>query len=330
MGHLVRCVALAEELASRGWEVLFLGDLGGIAFAERQLSSRGLPWRAAPAGPRGHLDAVRSEGLDAVVLDSYTLPEPVSAALVEADVPVLAFADGPLRGQRAQLYLDQNIGAEDDEVPLPPGARRLAGTRYALLRDAVREARPPRPWRARPGTPSVVVSFGGTDAFGLTAAAVRALLGSGEAFRAVVVTVDPDVRDWLAGLAVPPGSEVTAREPFDEFPRVLARADLVVGAAGTSSWEYCCLGVPAAVAAVVDNQRQAYHRLVAQGAVLPLGTLSEVRADEPAFAGALAAALADPAGRARVAAVAHGLVDGDGRVRVVDALAELAGLPVRA
>lgn len=322
VGHLVRCVALAEEVVARGHEALFLADLGGVDFAERQLAVRGLPRVDPPADAGQALAAVERHRLDAVVLDSYVLDPALSAALVERDVPVLAVVDGLLRGLTAQLYLDQNIGAEHDVVDLPAGAHRLAGTTYALLRDAVRALRPPAPWQPTGRPPRVVVAFGGTDALGVTAAAVGALVATGQPFRATVVSPDPRVRASVAARATP-SQRLDAVAPLEDFPRLLAGADLVVGASGSSAWEYSCLGAPAAVVAVVDNQLEAYERLVGLGAVLGIGTLQELRHGAPSAQEALRVALGDEAARARVAAAAYCLVDGDGRARVVTALEEL-------
>lgn len=325
VGHLVRCVALAEELLSRGVEVQFIGDTGGLPFVERQLRSRGLASLAAPESAQGHVDLARDNQLDVVVVDSYTLPPQVTSALMAAGFPVVAIVDGGLRGQSAHLFVDQNIGAEDDVVDLPAGSLRLAGTAFALLRDAVRELRPHMPWAPRRTLTTVVVAFGGTDTAGITEGTVRALAAADETFAGHVVTADDAVRARLSQLRLPPGSSLTTTPPFDEFPRVLAGADLVLGAAGTSAWEYCCLGVPAAVAAVVDNQVQTYQRLVAGGTALPLGDLTQrgqVGVDEDA----VTSAVHDVARRQRAAESAHRLVDGNGRVRVADALLSLAGL----
>ena len=48
VGHLVRCVALAEELCARGVEVILLGEVSGSPWAAEQLQARGLPLVAAP------------------------------------------------------------------------------------------------------------------------------------------------------------------------------------------------------------------------------------------------------------------------------------------
>jgi hypothetical protein len=40
VGHLIRCVALAEELAERSHDVVFLSDPGDSSWAAAQLDSR--------------------------------------------------------------------------------------------------------------------------------------------------------------------------------------------------------------------------------------------------------------------------------------------------
>ncbi|MDQ3484196.1 MAG: spore coat protein [Actinomycetota bacterium] len=325
VGHLVRCVGLAEEMRARGWEVVFLADVGGLSFAERLLGTRGLRVVPPPRETADYLETVERESLDAVVLDSYTLPAEVSHALVAQDVAVLALVDGPLLGQRAHLYVDQNAGAEHICVDLPSGTRRLAGTRYAILRDDVRARRPDGPWRppsAVHAPMDVVVAFGGTDAFGVTGQAVHALSASRLPLRVTVVAPDEHVRGEVVAMSTD-HVNITARAPFDEYPGLLASADLVVGAAGTSVWEYCCLGRAAAVTAVADNQEDTYAHLVSLGAVVGLGHLKDVSTDPAGWGARLRTSIENRAVLSAVAAQAFALVDGRGRVRVVDGLATL-------
>ncbi|WP_205315429.1 hypothetical protein, partial [Nonomuraea lactucae] len=158
VGHLVRCVALAEELTGRGVEVCFMGDLAGSAWARAQLLERSLPLVPAPERPERLAGLVRDLRLDAVVLDSYELPPGTGAAVRTAGAAVLAIVDGDPLGQEADLYLDQNLGAE--LRPFPLLARRLAGASYVLLRDSVRRLH--RTAGGRRPVPRVLCFFGGT------------------------------------------------------------------------------------------------------------------------------------------------------------------------
>ncbi|WP_211267055.1 PseG/SpsG family protein [Nonomuraea candida] len=307
VGHLVRCVALAEELCGRGVEVVFLGEVRGSPWARDQLRERGLGLIPAPRGP-GELAALaRRLRLDAVVLDSYHLPRETGAALRTAGLPVLAIVDGDPLGQEADLYLDQNLGAEHRPFPAPAGGRRLAGARYVLLRDSVR-----RRTRGRDGrggeAPRVLCFFGGTDSAGVAPAWARALRDTGLPFHGTVVSPAP----------FEAGGPITVIPPTDRLPELMAAADLVVTAAGSSIWELLYLGVPTALTWVADNQLGGYEELVGRGVAAGLG-----RAAEREAVAVLARLLADPAAREEHGRRGSGLVDGRGRERVADALLAL-------
>ncbi|GAB3957470.1 hypothetical protein GCM10027614_73010 [Micromonospora vulcania] len=105
----------------------------------------------------------------------------------------------------------------------------------------------------------------------------------------------------------------------------------MVSAAGTSTWELCCLGAPAALVCVVDNQRESYARVVRHGLAVGLGELPELtgtgvagRAARATAARTLHGLLSSPERRAALSARAWSTVDGQGRARVVDAVLDAA------
>ncbi|MGN9836606.1 PseG/SpsG family protein [Nonomuraea sp. H19] len=310
VGHLVRCVALAEELCARGVHVVFLGEVRGSEWARAQLRERGLPLVAAPRTPARLAALARELRLDAVVLDSYELPAETGAVLRGAGLTVLAIVDGDPLGQEADLYLDQNLGAEHRPFPRLPAAqsgRRLAGARYVLLRDSVRgRARSPR----RAGAvPRVLCFFGGTDSAGVAPAWAEALHATGVPFQGTVVSPTP----------FPASDQITVIPPTDRLPELMAAADLVVTAAGSAIWELLHLGVPTALSWVADNQLIGYRELVDRGAAAGLGGTPDAAA-----VGVLARLLEDPAAREEHGRRGRGLVDGKGRERVAAALMALS------
>ncbi|WP_188191025.1 PseG/SpsG family protein [Nonomuraea sp. SYSU D8015] len=302
VGHLVRCVALAEELRGRGVDVLFLGAVHGSDWARAQLRERALPLVAAPRTPARLAALAREFRLDAMVLDSYHLPAETGAVLRDAGLAVLAIVDGDPRGQEADLYLDQNLGAER-RVLL---SESLTGARYVLLRDSVR-------WRTRAprrdgAVPRVLCFFGGTDSAGVVPAWADALRATGVPFEGTVVSPAPFAA----------GGPITVIPPTDRLPELMAEADLVVTAAGSAIWELLYLGVPTALTWVADNQLIGYRELVGRGVAAGLGGAPGAEA-----VAALARLLADPAAREEHGGRGRGLVDGKGRERVADALLAL-------
>ncbi|MEU5784428.1 PseG/SpsG family protein [Micromonospora lupini] len=324
VGHLVRCLALAEEFLARGAHVAVFGAVERLGWATAELAARGIDLHPGPESPAELVDTARRHDLDVVVLDSYELDPAGAGALRAAGVFTLAVIDGDSRGQDADLYLDQNFGAQ---LPALPG-RLLAGSGYALLRDSVVTARPTAPRAATAvSRPRVLAFFGGTDAVGAAPVLTRVLLATGHPMDLTVVVGRPEVETELETITPGRGQIVRPVPPTGSLPALITEADLVVSAAGTSTWELCCLGAPAALVCVVDNQRESYTRVVRHGLAAGLGEMAELtgagvpgRAARATAARTLNGLLSSPQRRAALAARAWSTVDGRGRARVVDAV----------
>ena len=325
IGHLMRCLALAEELRGRGAEVLFVSDSHTVPWVHDQILSRGLAVEPAVWTADEHLALFSRLGLDAVVFDSYDLDPAVYAAVRRAGLPTLAVVDGDLRGAEADLYVDQNLGSELDSPELPAGSIRLAGLDYVLLRDevlALRPAQPPEPRTS--ATPRVFAVFGGTDAYGAGPHAVAALAATGLPFDATVVAPRPELVDAIQAVPLADGQRVEPIGPTQRLAAEVVASDLVISASGTSTWELLCLGAVAGLVCVVDNQVLGYERTVATGAAAGIGVLSDLARDPSQAVPVLSRLLGDRAERARLAATGWRLVDGKGRARVADALLGVA------
>jgi UDP-2,4-diacetamido-2,4,6-trideoxy-beta-L-altropyranose hydrolase len=315
LGHFVRSVSLARELAARGARVEVLLRPDALPRAREAVTTAGLElacgdWDPAlpPAGPAADL-----------VVDSYR----VSGAWLTAAHQGLRATGGRLtvlddladRSFTADVVVNQNLGAE--QLSYPGAGTVLAGPGHALLRPEFPAARATGLASAHelPDLPrSVLVLFGGTDPTGMTGAAARAALAAFPG--ASVRVVRPAEAAPDAELAASP--RVTLLPSRPDVHRDMLDADLVVTAGGTTLWELCCLARPAAVVAVADNQRAVYDGMGAGGYVLPLG-----RRPEPSvavLADRLAGLLAEPGRLRQVALAAATVTDGRGTARVADVL----------
>lgn len=332
VGHLVRCLALAEEFLARGADVTVFGTVERLDWATAELAARGIPLLPGPDSAAELVEAARRHHLDVFVLDSYELDPAGAGALRAAGVYTLAIIDGDSRGQVADLYLDQNFGAELPALGSGLGAelpgRLLAGSGYALLRDTVINARPPVvPPATAVSRPRVLAFFGGTDAVGAAPVLTRVLVATGHPMDLTVIVGRPEIEAEVDDVTPGRGQTIRPVPPTTSLPALITEADLVVSAAGTSTWELCCLGAPSALVCVVDNQRESYTRVVRHGLAAGLGELPELTAGGVAGRAARATAartlhglLSSPQRRATLAARGWSTVDGQGRARVVDAV----------
>ena len=314
-GHLVRQTALAQELRARGHRVTLHGECD-VAWARAQAGRVGLT--SEPVGDDSPARCA-ADGVDAVVIDGYDFPTSLGADLRARGVPVLAMVDDDFgRHQEADVFVDQNLGSADPGTPA-----WLVGPRYVLLRDVVRDRRGTPAASNTP--PRVLVVFGGSDPFGGCPVAAELLLSIGLPVDVVAIAASDERRAELAALDVGEGQRLEVLGAQDDLPGLALTCDVVVSAAGSSVWEFACLGVPTALVCVVDNQVTGYEAATDELAV-PLGRLAALREDPEARDAARTAMtrlLEDDRWRAELADGGRALVDGDGRVRVADAIEAL-------
>ena len=130
--------------------------------------------------------------------------------------------------------------------------------------------------RRQPGTHvrRILVTLGLTDLGGITARVVRAALAAGTG--AMLDVVIDERAPSLPYLRSVESSSVTLHLDPNNMCQLMTEADLAIGAAGTTSWERCCVGLPTILLVLADNQRFAARSLARAGAVKLLENTSDL------------------------------------------------------
>ena len=322
-GHIVRCLAIGEELVRRGHTITFLTAPGTLD-AVPALRDRGFAQEDIPAGasPSETAARVASTGADLVLFDHYGLGAEFES-MARPIAPVAVIDDALNRAHDCDILVDPTLNRlpADYAHLLPDLAIALTGTAYAPLRADFRRLRDQavaRRSRASTDATRVFVAFGATDPRGLTIPTTEALLTELPHVE-LDVLIGPAApgRETLERLAAASGRVRALVDP-PNLAEIMAEADLAVGASGTMSWERCCLGLPAVVVPVVDNQREIAVALSRFGAAIAIDTKE---ADLPGRLAAGAAALArDAERRIGMGRLAAKVCDGRGAERVADGL----------
>jgi spore coat polysaccharide biosynthesis predicted glycosyltransferase SpsG len=63
----------------------------------------------------------------------------------------------------------------------------------------------------------------------------------------------------------------TVRVNISDMAQVMADSDLAIGAAGSTAWERCCLGLPTLLVILAENQKEGALALEQNGAARLLG-----------------------------------------------------------
>lgn len=335
LGHLRRCLTLADALRGRGCATRIVcsepfAPSVAVFVGPHRVSCIGEALRAARGGPVDEQQAdaaatlaVIGAGDDAswVVVDNYKLGVVWERAVSAAGHRVMVIDDFRDRRHHADLLISDAELPFDGKLNECDGARALVGRRYTLIGPeyAYRTGAVPRR-----DSLQLLISYGGTDPTGETAkalAAIETLLDRGET-RHRIARVDVVVGQLNAC-----GDEIAAAARRIACARVhvspaglaplLDDADLFLTAGGNSMAEALALRKPCLVTVTADNQRLMVEELAADGIVRVVGTHDGVGVAE--VAAAIAKTCADIAVFAeRVAARA--VFDHLGAGRIADAM----------
>lgn len=312
-GHVMRCLTLAEALTARGAECHFIcrehpGHLLDV-ICQRGFPASALPIQHPFAGGGGEANTgdeplpVHSSWLgcdwrtDAeetkaileqfcpqwLVVDHYALDYRWEMAVRPFSPRLLAIDDLADRKHSCDMLLDQNLGrlAQDYAALIPDGCEVLAGPHYALLRPEFVAMRPHSlQRRSKPELKQILITMGGVD---LPNATTQVL----EALQACTLRDDCRINVVMGthGLWLDIVREMAQRMPWPtdvlvnigDMAQCMAESDLIIGGAGTTSLEWCSLGVPALVVVLAENQRSGAQALAETGCAIVLGEVSSIK-----------------------------------------------------
>jgi len=286
-GHVVRCLTLAEGLARKGASCTFISrslpgnlchHIRSKGFVCLELPSDGSSDRTSCRsndvlrhshwlGVRWQQDASETshilEGccVDWLIIDHYGI-----CSLWEDEVrkciagKVMVIDDLADRAHECEVLLDQNLGADISlyKALIPQTCLTFFGPEYALLRPEFKTYRDiSLKRRVGGGLEHIVVNFGGGDPNNYilrTLEAFQALDNLGDIHISIIfgalTAITPRHRELVTQIP----HEITLFQTVDNMAEILASSDLVIGAAGVSSWERCSLGVPSVVFSTAFNQ----------------------------------------------------------------------------
>lgn len=210
---------------------------------------------------------------DWLVVDHYALDQRWENALAPHYRKLLVIDDLADRPHCCDLLIDQNLGRQPQDYAALVSAhcQLLIGPHFALLRPEFAALRPYSLQRrqAQPALRHLLISMGGVDQPNATGQVLEALktctLPAVCRITAVMGLMAPwlqNVRDLAAQMPWP--TEVVVN--VTDMAQRMADSDLAIGAAGSTSWERCCLGLPTLMVVLADNQKEAAAHLQKAGA----------------------------------------------------------------
>ncbi|WP_154946526.1 MULTISPECIES: UDP-2,4-diacetamido-2,4,6-trideoxy-beta-L-altropyranose hydrolase [Pseudomonas] len=350
-GHVMRCLTLADALRLQGIECLFICREHPGNLIEH-IRNKGFQVHALPLtdnaeanlitvnvrtavpqlahsswlGSTQENDAAECTTIlsdlrpDWLIVDHYALDARWETALKPHYRKLMAIDDLADRPHQCDLLLDQTFGrnAEDYAPWLPNACTLLCGSQYSLLRPefaALRTSSLAR--REMPKLEHLLITMGGVDKDNATGQVLKALKSSNLPEDCRITVVMGATAPWLADvhqLAEQMPWATSVKVSISDIAQLMANSDLAIGAAGATSWERCCLGLPTLMLVLADNQQEVAQNLERANAVCLLRSPLEILDCLPPLLNKLVSSQAQ---RASMSQAASNITDGHGVATVI-------------
>lgn len=322
MGRVARCLALANALQRRRYQMTFISQMDGSGWPDRIRRFRHAVARTPhPAGHEEDRDTLLAEIAArnplVVITDSAEIDQDYLEMLI-GRVPVVISLDD-VAGARfpSDLVLNPTLTRSRSDYLLYPSAQLLVGNRFAMIRSEFRRSRNVR--ATEPSGPArVIVALGGGANGPITAKICKRLLEQKTIDRVdAILGFDQGGKEQLDALAEDyPGRLGVAVDVRDLGLR-MTKAHLLITGGGNTALEAACVGMPLLLLARCERHAVNATQLDEAGAAQYLGMQKE--ADFKEVAKTAVSVLEDNFERKAMSRSGRMLIDGRGADRIVTA-----------
>ncbi len=325
VGHVMRCISLARLLVSKGASIRFVcfplpnairdnileigcelkeiddGHFVSVGGAERQSLDQSSVWtlNRQMQDAKNTLNLIADGNWDWIVVDHYSISDGWEGLIKEKVKNLLVIDDLANRKHNCDVLLDQTLGrAESDYKPyVSQGAELLVGAKYAMLRPEFAELRSySLNRRSKSNSKKMLISLGGGDFENVTAKILDTLssLSYIDSWKITVIlgAASPWVRE-IEKLIKQRKLKIELIVNCSNVAKIMSDSDFAIGAAGSSSWERCCLGLPTILIKLAPNQADVMEGLEKTGAVIPIYSIEKISSELPRIMSSLNSNLID-------------------------------------
>lgn len=278
-GHVMRCVTLADALTAQGATCEFIcrehpGNL--IAY----IQSKGYNVHSLSMGETADTDLAHSKWLgvtqaqdaevcvsrlsklqpDWLVVDHYAIDARWETPSTPYCRKLMVIDDLADRQHACDALIDQNLGRTTDHYAhlLPNSCQMLLGSNYVILRPEFalqREASLKRRGNAHLGR--ILICMGGVDKDNFTGRIVKTLdestLPRSMKLDIILGSQCPHINQ-IKELVESSRFESSVTVGAQDMANRMCHADLAIGAAGGTTWERFCMGLPSLLLSTAANQ----------------------------------------------------------------------------
>jgi len=211
-----------------------------------------------------------------LIIDHYGIDKKWENKIHKYVEKIIVIDDLANRKHDCDVIIDQNFYRKMKryEKLVPRDCMQLEGPKYALLRSEFKSIR--KKLKRKYRLCCILVSFGGSDPTNETYKVLRALMILNLKCKIDVAVGSNNPNKNLIKRLCSNISFCSFHEQSKNIAKLMTKADLAIGAGGSMTWERCCLGLPAIVSILSDDQQKLTEEVAKIGCVINLGRASKL------------------------------------------------------
>lgn len=334
VGHVMRCMSLGKILSNLGFKIVLaccsetVKSVGASKITFMEIIE--ISTKKSSTAQAQELFQLLPNGCGILICDTYAHGFEFESALRGWTDFIVVFDDLAEVTHDCDILINSSLGfkASNYNKLVPSSCNLLLGPRYAPVRSIFSELRKKIVVQKNEIVERIAVSLGGTDPQNNTemiVSLIHKLLP--EIFIDIYLmpgaihykTIEKVTKNW--------SENIILKEPKSEIAYSLSKADLVIGAAGSSVWERCTLGLPSMVIVTADNQRHIAAGLKRQHAALVVS--ENELGNKKIMSKLLKNICTDFAFRKRLSIASKNLCDGNGALRITKKILEYSAITTK-
>ena len=282
IGHIMRCLTLAQELKNNFDKIIFLTRKDSGDFTETIMKNE---FEVIFIPTNNDSDIIKnivttnSENKNFLLIDHYDVDSNFESSLKNIFEKIFVIDDLANRKHDCDLLIDQNYYRDLNhryKKLIQNDTITLLGSKYAIIRPEFRNINK-KTIKKNSQIKKILVSFGGSDPTNECKKALDALCSiENNQFEIVAIVGIYNNKFERLKKLYEKNSNIKIYRHVNDLSQLMLNSDLFIGAGGTTTWERFYMGLPSIVTIISDDQKESIEFLSDMGHVINLGLAKNV------------------------------------------------------
>lgn len=252
MGHIIRCMALYDELIKNNVECIFVSRKDKVveSYFKDKKARYILIGSIALAGEKIEIkNIIKNYNTDVIITDSYNINEEYLLFLKSLSRYLVSIDDNYLFNYPSDIVVNPNVYAERKKYNNNI-SKYLLGGQYCILRDEFREKSHKN---IKVKAENILITMGGTDVNNVTPFIIKVIKKIHGININVIIGKGFENKELIEGSCKNEQNIKLIYNPKD-MRILMEHADICISSSGSTLYELASLGVPTLFVIQADNQ----------------------------------------------------------------------------